>query len=171
MSKRELKKYLNQLSKEQLEDQIVAIYDKFLPVKTYFNFVFNPNEERLMREAKLKISNEFFPVRGKRPKLRRSTAQKYIKHFVSLGVDSFLIADLMLYAIEVAQALTAEKLIKQDAFFRGILTSYEQAIRFILEKEIYSEFSSRIIAIQEVVVKQDWVNKNEFTAIVERFEY
>ncbi|MBL0012538.1 MAG: hypothetical protein IPP30_01905 [Flavobacterium sp.] len=171
MSKRELKKYLNQLSKEQLEEQIVAIYDKFLPVKTYFNFVFNPNEERLIREAKLKISNEFFPLKGKRPKLRRSTAQKYIKHFISLGVDSFLIADLMLYAIEVAQTLTAEKPIKQDAFFKGILTSYEQAIRFVLEKEIYSEFSSRIIAIQEEAVKQDWVNKYEFTAIVERFEY
>lgn len=171
MSKRELKKYLNQLSKEQLEEQIVAIYDKFLPVKTYFNFVFNPNEERLIREAKLKISNEFFPLKGKRPKLRRSTAQKYIKHFISLGVDSFLIADLMLYAIEVAQTLTTEKSIKQDAFFKGILTSYEQAIRFVLEKEIYSEFSSRIIAIQEEAVKQDWVNKYEFTAIVERFEY
>jgi len=171
MSKRELKKYLNQLSKEQLEEQIVAIYDKFLPVKTYFNFVFNPNEERLIREAKLKISNEFFPLKGKRPKLRRSTAQKYIKHFISLGVDSFLIADLMLYAIEVAQTLTTEKPIKQDAFFKGILTSYEQAIRFVLEKEIYSEFSSRIIAIQEEAVKQDWVNKYEFTAIVERFEY
>ncbi len=171
MSKRELKKYLNQLSKEQLEEQIVTIYDKFLPVKTYFNFVFNPNEERLIREAKLKISNEFFPHRGKRPKLRRSTAQKFIKHFISLGVDSFLIADLMLYAIEVAQALTAEKLIKQDAFFKGILTSYEQAIRFVLEKEIYSEFSVRISKIQEVAVKQDWANQNEFTAIVERFEY
>jgi Family of unknown function (DUF6155) len=171
MSKRELKKYLNQLSKEQLEDQIVAIYDKFLPVKTYFNFVFNPNEERLIREAKLKISNEFFPLKGKRPKLRRSTAQKFIKHFISLGVDSFLVADLMLYTIEVAQTLTAEKPIKQDAFFKGILTSYEQAIRFVLEKEIYSEFSTRIAAIQEVAVKQGWANQNEFTAIVERFEY
>ena len=171
MSKRELKKYLHQLSKEQLEEQIVTIYDKFLPVKTYFNFVFNPNEERLIREAKLKISNEFFPLKGKRPKLRRSTAQKYIKHFISLGVDSFLIADLMLYAIEVAQTLTEEKLIKQDAFFKGILTSYEQAIRFVLEKEIYSEFSVRIAVIQEVAVKQAWINKNEFTAIVERFAY
>ena len=43
MSKRELKKFLSQLSKEQLEEQIVEIYEKFVPVKTYFNFVFNPN--------------------------------------------------------------------------------------------------------------------------------
>ena len=62
MSKRELKKFLSQLSKEQLEEQIVEIYEKFVPVKTYFNFVFNPNEENLIKDAKLKISNEFCAV-------------------------------------------------------------------------------------------------------------
>ena len=103
MSKREFKKYLNQLTKEQLEDQMIALYDKFVPIKTYFNFVFNPNEANLMKDAKLKISNEFFPIKGKKPKMRRSVAQKYIKHFISLGVDAFLIADLMLYTIEIAQ--------------------------------------------------------------------
>ena len=76
MSKRELKKFLSQLSKEQLEEQFIEIYEKFLPVKTYFNFVFNPNEDNLIRDAKLKISNEFFPIKGKRPKMRRSVAQK-----------------------------------------------------------------------------------------------
>jgi len=45
MSKRELKKYLTQLPKEALEEQIVALYEKFVPVKTYFDFVFNPKEE------------------------------------------------------------------------------------------------------------------------------
>jgi len=171
MSKRELKKYLSQLSKEQLEEQIVSIYDKFLPVKTYYNFVFNPNEAHLIVEAKTKIAHEFFPLRGKRPKLRRSIAQKYIKHFISLGVDSFLIADLMLYTIEMGQTLTAEKIIKQEMFFKGMLSSYEQAIRFVIEKEIYTEFSNRLIVIKDIAIDQDWQNKFEFISIVERFDY
>ena len=34
MSKRDLKKYLNELNKEQLEEQIITLYDKFPAVKT-----------------------------------------------------------------------------------------------------------------------------------------
>ena len=65
MSKRDLKKYLNELNKQQLEEQIIALYDKFLPVKTYYNFVFNPNENKLVQDCKLKISNEYFPIQDK----------------------------------------------------------------------------------------------------------
>ena len=95
MSKRDLKKYLTTLKKEQLEEQILELYEKFNAVKVYYNFVFNPKEDRLFQEAKFKISNEYFPIKGNKPKLRRSIAQKIIKHFITLGVDSFIIADVI----------------------------------------------------------------------------
>ena len=48
MSKRDLKKYLSDLSKSQLEEQFVEMYDKFKDVKVYYDFVFNPNEKNLI---------------------------------------------------------------------------------------------------------------------------
>lgn len=81
MSKRDLKKYLSELNKAQLEEQLIELYDKFKDVKVYYDFVFNPNERNLVKDAKLKISNEYYPIRGKRPKMRRSTAQKIYKTF------------------------------------------------------------------------------------------
>jgi hypothetical protein len=51
MSKRDLKKYVNELTKEQLEEQILELYEKFSPVKVYYNFVFNPQEEKLLQEC------------------------------------------------------------------------------------------------------------------------
>ena len=65
MSKRDLRKYLGELDKHQLEEQIIELYEKFNPVKVYYDFVFNPREDKLIGEAKLKISNEYFPVKGK----------------------------------------------------------------------------------------------------------
>ena len=82
MSKRDLKKYLNELNKEQLEEQIVTLYDKFPVVKTFYDFVFKPNEIILLREFKFKVSNEYYPVKSKKVKARRSVAQKMIKHFI-----------------------------------------------------------------------------------------
>jgi hypothetical protein len=171
MSKRDLKKYLTELNKTQLEEQLVALYDKFKDVKVYYDFVFNPNERNLVKDAKLKISNEYYPIRGKKPKMRRSIAQKFIKHFISLGVDDFIIADVMLYAIEIAQTLASEKQINQEAFYKSMLNSFEQAISFLIEKGFLDDFKSRVVAVKDEAVKQNWMNKYEFNAIVERFDY
>ena len=110
MSKRDLKKYISELSKPQLEEQIIELYEKFKDVSVFYNFVFNPNERNIIKDAKIKISNEYYPIRGKRPKMRRSVAQKFIKHFILLGVDTFIVADIMLYNLEIAQTFTSEKI-------------------------------------------------------------
>jgi hypothetical protein len=171
MSKRDLKKYLNELDKVQLEEQIIALYDKFLPVKTYYNFVFNPNENKLVQDCKIKISNEYFPTRGKRAKTRRSVAQKFIKHFITLGVDPFIIADVMLYAIEIAQTYSSEKVVKQELFYKSILNSFEQSISFMIANGILYEFKNRVEAIRTEAEAQEWFNVFEFNGIIERFDY
>jgi putative NIF3 family GTP cyclohydrolase 1 type 2 len=171
MSKRDLKKYLNELTKIQLEEQLVEMYDKFKEVKVYYDFVFNPNEKNLVKDAKLKISNEYFPVRSKRPKMRRTVAQKFIKHFISLGVDSFIIADIMLYNIEIAQILSSEKPINSQGFYKSMLLSLQQAVSFMIEKGILYEFQNRVEAIRNESEKQNWINCTDFNAIIERLKY
>ncbi len=175
MSKRDLKKYLTELNKEQLEEQIIELYEKFSPVKVYYNFVFNPKEETLLQECKMKISYEYFPVkksgRRSKPKMRRSIAQKYIKHFILLGVDPFVIADVMLYNIEIAQTFSSENSIKQELFFKSMFNSFEQAVVYLIANGILADFKIRIIAIHKQTILQKWYNEPEFNAIIERFEY
>jgi putative NIF3 family GTP cyclohydrolase 1 type 2 len=176
MSKRDLKKYLSELNKTQLEEQILELYEKFAVVKTYYDFVFNPKEDKLLQECKSKIYAEYFPPKkpngkDRKPKMRRSIAQKYIKHYISLGVDSFLIADIMLYNIEIAQTYSAERVVKQELFYKSMLNSFEQAVIFLIANGILNEFLSRIIAINNETIQQNWYNKPEFNAIVERLEY
>jgi hypothetical protein len=176
MSKRDLKKYLNELTKEQLEEQIIELYEKFSPVKVYYNFVFNPKEEALLQECKLKISNEYFPIqtaakKRKKPKMRRSVGQKYIKHFITLGVDPFIITDVMLYNIEIAQAFSSENTIKQELFYKSMLNSFEQAVIYMIANGILNEFKTRMNGIHKETMTQKWKNESEFNAIIERFEY
>ena len=170
MSKRDLRKYLKELNKEQLEDQIIELYDKFSDVKVFYDFAFNPKEEKLIGEAKAKIANEYFPVKGKKSKMRRSIAQKYIKHFISLGVDVTMIADLMLFTIETAQRFSAKRYIKYDSFFKSFLTAYQQAVNFTIENGILNEFLDRVVEINEEVNRQNWINKSEFNAFVEKID-
>lgn len=175
MSKRDLKKYLTELNKKQLEEQVLELYEKFSAVKTYYDFVFNPKEDTLLKECKIKISNEYFPqktsAKPRKPKMRRSVAQKYIKHFILLGVDPFIIGDVMLYSIEIAQTFSAERIVKPELFFKSMFNSFEQAVKFMISNGILEEFKNRIVAISDETMKQKWYNKEEFNAIIERFEY
>lgn len=176
MSKRDLKKYLAELNKEQLEEQIIELYEKFIPVKTFYDFVFNPKEDKLLQESKTKISHEYFPIKKPnakwRPKakMRRSVAQKIIKHFILLGVDPFIVADLMLYNIEIAQTFSSGNFIKQELFYKSILNSFEQAVNFIISNGILSEFKARILEIQKQTIQQKWKNKYDFEAILDKID-
>ena len=167
MSKRDLKKYLGELDRDQLQEQLMELYEKFAVVKEYYDFVFNPKEEKRLPEAKLKISNEYFPMgKTKKAKMRRSVAQKFIKHFTTLGVDPFVIADIMLYNIEIAQTFSAENSIKQEAFYKSMLNSFDQAVQFLIKNGILSEFRSRLNAIFQETIEQKWKNKKDFLQII-----
>lgn len=176
MSKRDLKKYLAELNKEQLEEQLIELYEKFTPVKVYYDFVFNPKEDKLLQESKVKISHEYFPVKKPnakwrpRAKMRRSVAQKIIKHFMMLGVDSFVIADIMLYNIEIAQTYSSQNHIKYELFYKSILNSFEQAVNFVISNGILNEFKSRIVEIQQQTIQQKWKNKYDFEVILDKID-
>lgn len=170
MSKRDLKKYLKELDKEQLEEQLLELYEKFSDVKTYYDFVFNPKEDKLLQEAKLKVSNEYFPLKGKRAKLRRSVAQKYIKHFLSLGVDPFVIADLMFHNLEVAQKYTARREMRYASFYKSMLNSFEQLVKYCIENGMVSEFKDRILEIKNTAFRHNWENREEFERLFDLVE-
>ena len=162
MSKRDLKKYLESLNKEQIAEQFLELYAKFPEVKTYYNFIFNPNEEKLLQDAKLKISAEYFPTKTKKAKLRRSTAQKIIKHFFMLGVEPHITAEVMLYNITVAQKYSAKKEMYYNSFYKSILNSFEQCVNYCISNGILPHFRSQLLSVSDEVAKQKWPNKEEF---------
>ena len=158
MSKRALQKHLKELTKDQLEEQVMDLYLRFPEVKEYFDFAFNPKEEKFLEEAKIKISKEFFPMTRRRPKARRSTAQKIIKKYRSLGVDPMIIADIMLYSIEIAQEFNVVRPQKQEAFFKSMQNSYEKALEYIYACGIQSDFEQRLERIVNECIEQEWIN-------------
>lgn len=162
MSKKDLKGYIHQLTKEQLQDQILDLYTRFKDVKEFYDFAFNPKENKLMEECKFKISKEYFPINGRKAKMRRSVAQNYIRHFKRLGVDSSLIADIMLYNIEVAQTFTSDQYIKQESFYKSILKSFQEAVKYIHDNSLDQEFKSRLNKVVDESIDQNWMNSKGF---------
>ncbi|PKQ63758.1 hypothetical protein BZG02_06935 [Labilibaculum filiforme] len=162
MSKRELKEYLQPLNKKQLQEQILDLYTRFKEVKEFYDFAFNPQENKLLEDCKFKISKEYFPLSGRRAKMRRSVAQNFIRHFKKLGVEPGLIADVMLYHIEIALTYTSEKYIHKEAFYKSMLKSFTEAITYLDQNGIRKDFTSRLTGIVTDVETQNWVGWRSF---------
>jgi len=169
MSKRKLKKYLSELKKDALEDQLLDLYSRFPVVKEYYDFIFNPKEDKLLQEAKTKISNEYFPVKRRKPKARRSVAQKYIKHYIKLGVEPYILADVMIYNLEIAQTYARGKNVP-DAFFKSMLNSFEQAVHYVSVNGLLQDFKSRIVTFYEETQEQDWLLGEGFSRVLDIIE-
>ena len=162
MSKRALKKYLTELKKKELEEQLMDLYTRFPVVKEYYDFIFNPKEDKMVQEAKAKISNEYFPLKRRRPKARRSVAQKYLKHFIKLGVEPHLIADVMLYNLEIAQTFSQNKNVP-DAFYKSMLNSFSEMVQFVSLNALLPNFKDRLIKVYETTQEQDWAFSEGFS--------
>ncbi len=162
MSKRELRKYLKELTKEQLEEQIADLYIRFKEVKEYYDFAFNPKENELMEQCRFQISREYYPAGSRKAKLRRSVAQKWIKKLIMLDADASLLADVMFFNIEIAQTFSGEHFIRQESFYTSLYKSFDEALRFVSEKGILSEFRGRIAKIAGDAWDQQWPNRTAF---------
>lgn len=162
MSKRNLEKYLQELTKKQLEEQILDLYDRFKPVKTFYNFAFNPQENKLLNDFKTRVGKEYFPQGNRKAKKRRSIAQKLIRHFKTIGLDPVLLLDAMLFNIETAQAYTAEQKINQESFYKSMFKSFEEAVAHAVYHSLMDENFNRIHRIAEIAQEQGWPNEDAF---------
>lgn len=141
---------------------MLDLYERFRDVKVYYNFVFNPQEDKLMEECKFKITREYFPPTRRRPKARRSVAQNYIRHFSRLGMAPGMIAEVMLFNLETAQAFSAQKPVRQESFYISMLRSFQEAKVFFESHRMGPEYVNRLRTIAENAWKQEWFNRAAF---------
>lgn len=169
MSKRSLRKYVAELDREALAEQLIDLYERFPEVKTYYDFVFNPREEALMRDAKARISKEYASRGKRRPKARRSVAQKYIRQFRVLGVDAPLLADLMAFNLETAGRYERNRRCP-DAFYKSMLNSCREWAQLLVINGLWQQERERFESFLRSVRDAGWPNLEQFEALAEQLE-
>lgn len=158
MSKRDLQSYLKDLTKKQLNEQIIDLYERFKDVKVYYDFAFNPQEDKLIDDFKTRVGKEYFPPGKRKPKMRRSVAQKLIKHFITIEVEPSLLLDAMLFNIETAQAFSDQRTINQGSFYKSMLNSFVQAVNHAKYHGLFTDSEYRFIRIIQNAEDQKWSN-------------
>lgn len=141
MSKTALKKHLLSLSKEQVIELVLGLYDTSKPAKEYFEYFLNPDEKGQFEKYKAIVINEFFTNTligiGK---LRFSEAKKAIADFRALSPSPELLGDLMVTLPEMACKFTSEYGDMSEQFYTSTATNFELALKFLKKQGLLDHF-------------------------------
>lgn len=144
LSKNTLKKELEQLSKEQLIEQIVHLYGVYKPIKDFYNLYLNSSgESEIVDRYKTLILQEFYISINMSIKPSFSVAKKVISDFKALNPSPELLADLMLTLPETACRFIAEYGDMWPQYYTGTINSFEAALKFLYKKKLLDKFKLR----------------------------
>ncbi len=145
MGLREVKSELNKLEKETLIKHISELYKKFKPVKEYFDFYVNPDENKILEQYKEKVREGVYPKRGDR--LSLSISRKAINDFKKLGTSKASVADLLLYYVECGVEFTNEFGDIDEHFYNSIEKAYGTSLELMEKEGVLSNFKNRALEI------------------------
>ena len=146
---RELRKYLKELNKKELEDEIVHIFKNFSSVKEYYSSIINPEfNKTLLEKHKKMIVKEFIPV-GNRFSLSYKTCRDVIKDFKKVCKQKDLVADLMFYYAEVGIEFTNTFGDIDEQFYNNIETAYENSLIYVFDNNIEDDFRYKAYNLME----------------------
>ena len=148
--KTELKKY----DKETLIKHISELYKKYKPVKEYFDFYINPNENELLKTYKEKVLEGFYPKRGYN--LNLSIARKAINDFKKLGTSQESYIDLLLYYVECGIEFTNDYGDINESFYLSLEKTFSNAMRLLEKENLHDKFKSKVEKLLDKTANIGW---------------
>ena len=97
--KRKLQEHLEQLSKEELEKEIMILFQKFAGVKRYYEQELSEDPKALSDKTKKEIYRCYFPKSGK-GKRKNAAIRRIISSFKQVSDSKYELADILLYRVK-----------------------------------------------------------------------
>lgn len=147
LSKKELNKYLSQLSKEELIKEIEKLHSKFKQVQEFYQLELGKDTSKLLKDYKKKLDKIFSP-KGLSLNPSMSEANKIIKEFAKVSVHIADTIDLMLYKAELSIKLFEEWGHEFPSVINSFITGYDKVVNLIHEHNLEEYFQERCMEIE-----------------------
>jgi hypothetical protein len=156
LGRAELKRFLQQLSKEQLINQVLELSRSFPQVQDFYQSKVRPADDAAVRKKyKEVIDHEFFPTRGF-GKMRLSVARKAVTDYKKVAASEDAVADLMLHYVEVGVRFTNEFGDIHEPFYLSMERMYASALSQIAKHSLEEQFQPRCARIVEKTKGMGW---------------
>ena len=141
-----LKDHLKELTKEELEAEVLKLYKKLPKVQEYYKMELGQNTAEVVNAYKAELTKEYMPSRGF-GKASSGTARKIINDFKKVCVFDYDLIDLLLHRVELAVVYTNSYGDIDEPFYNSAITYYREALHLIQKNDFYDKFRDRCEAI------------------------
>ncbi len=143
----DLKNILDEMSEEELKQEILKLYNKLPQVKDFYNQDLMTEEERqgVLEKYKQKIYQEFWISKGN-PKgmVNNSAIKNIISDYEKICLFQYDLVDLLIYRAEIGTEYAEQFGGMAESNYNSSITTFKKAMKIIQENNFLAHFQQRI---------------------------
>ena len=158
MSRAKFEKLANEMSKEDLVEMLMALYDSRKEAKDYFEYYLNPDEEKAEKKCKTVFLKEYTKTGVRPPKGRISKCKKALQDFEALRPSLEHRIDVRLYMAELASKYGARNWRIWEKNYKTIEKIFADTLLLISDHHLVNQYRTRIDTIQQTALQAGFWN-------------
>ncbi len=158
MSRAKFEKLANEMTKEDLVEMLMALYDSKKEAKDYFEYFLNPDEEKAEKKCKTVFLKEYTKTGVRPPKGRISKCKKALQDFEALRPSLEHRIDVRLYMAELASKYGARNWRIWEKNYKTIEKIFADTLLLISDHHLVNQYRTRIDTIQQTALQAGFWN-------------
>lgn len=155
----DLKKILDEMTEEELKQEILKLYNKLPQVKDFYNQDLMTEEERqvVLKGYKDKIHKQFWTSGGNpRGMINNTTIKGIVTDYEKIALFPYDVIDLMIYRVEVATDMAEQFGGMADSNYNASITAFKKVMKMMKDNNLMSYFEKRCKQILKATNVDYW---------------
>ena len=147
MSKSQVKKLLAGMSKEEVINTVMELYDARKEARDYLDYYVNPNESNELEKFKKIVLKEFDDDISRDPQCRFSVCRKALSDFKKLAPSTETLAEAMVYYVERVCEFSFYAGDLWEQYYDSAVSNFRSMLKFLVKNDMLEAMMPRVVQI------------------------
>lgn len=147
MSKSQVKKLLAGMSKEEVINTVMELYDARKEAREYLDYYINPNESNELEKFKKIVLKEFDDDISRDPQCRFSVCRKALSDFKKLSPSTETLAEAMVYYVERVCEFSFYAGDLWEQYYDSAVSNFRSMLKFLAKNNMLEAMMPRVVQI------------------------
>ena len=147
MSKSQVKKLLAGMSKEEVINTVMELYDARKEARDYLDYYVNPNESNELEKFKKIVLKEFDDDISRDPQCRSSVCRKALSDFKKLAPSTETLAEAMVYYVERVCEFSFYAGDLWEQYYDSAVSNFRSMLKFLVKNDMLEAMMPRVMQI------------------------
>ena len=147
MSKSQVKKLLAGMSKDDVINVVLELYDARKEAREYLDYFVNPNETSELEKFKKIVLKEFDDKGTRMSQCRFSVCRKALSDFKKLAPSADTLAEAMVYYVEHIYEFSFCNGDLWEQYYDSGISNFRSTLKFLIKNKLLESMMPRIVQI------------------------